>query len=372
MKTLVIGGGMSGLTYGILSAQKGNDTVIFERNSRVGKKIAMTGNGKCNIGNVNSNESCFNTCKTVSSVLKAVPVERYVQFLQSCGIFTFADSEGRMYPLCESSSNVVDCLRKRYADVGGKTVCDADVQSVRRLGNGFEVTCNGSQHLFDKVVVACGSGSGCADVHLAQLVGQQYLTPLFPSLVPLRTVKMDKTLSGLRVKANVRLLSDGECLAQQSGEVQFKEYGLSGICIFNLSATVARRKCKGNFVICLDVVPHLSLQQLQKVLASRTGWQEKSFYGILHNKLGEYVVKHSDGTPQGMAQTAKNLSFAVDRPLDFSMSQVTSGGVSEKFLDENLTLPNGLTVIGEALDVDGICGGNNLYFAAASALYLFR
>src|SRR5699024_8489343 len=99
---------------------------------------------------------------------------------------------------------------------------------------------------------------------------------------------------------------------------------------------------------------------------------EKSFYGILHNKLGEYVVKHSDGTPQGMAQTAKNLSFAVDRPLDFSMSQVTSGGVSEKFLDENLTLPNGLTVIGEALDVDGICGGNNLYFAAASALYLFR
>ena len=120
MKTLVIGGGMAGLTYAIVALKNGIDVTLAERNNRVGKKIAMTGNGKCNIGNANVDKNCFNSSPIVQKVLDEISVEEYVQFLSSCGIYTHTDEMGRMYPLCDSASNVVDCLRHQFAKNGGK------------------------------------------------------------------------------------------------------------------------------------------------------------------------------------------------------------------------------------------------------------
>lgn len=179
MKTLVIGGGMAGLTYAIVALKNGIDVTIAERNNRVGKKIAMTGNGKCNIGNANVNATCFNDSQIAKNVLNEISVSEYVQFLNSCGIYTYTDELGRMYPLCESASNVVDCLRHQFAKNGGKLLTDTNVQNVaikndKYLFDGI---------LYDKIVLACGSGSQATQPTLP-LVKTEWCTKTFPSLVP--------------------------------------------------------------------------------------------------------------------------------------------------------------------------------------------
>lgn len=378
MKVLVIGGGMAGLTYAIIACKNGIDVTVAERNSRVGKKIAMSGNGKCNIGNANVSAACYNKSDIVNKVLAEISVEEYRKFLTSCGIYTYTDSEGRMYPLSDSASNVVDCLRNQLARYGAKLLTDTLITSVEKRGSQYEVNVNGNKQIFDKVVLACGSGSQAERPNVYSIVPADLFAPTVPSLVPVKIHDMPAVLNGLRAKAEARLYCGEMLLGSQSGEVLFKDYGLSGICIFNLSALIARREVqrkKGAYTFSLDVVPNLTQWQLQEILHKRLRLYtaDKLFYGILHNKLGEYVVKRCgllDATE--LANAAKNLTFSFDRLLDWSMSQVTSGGIAQQHVDlANLTLPNGIVTLGEILDVDGICGGNNLFFAAASALSTF-
>ena len=378
MKILVIGGGMAGLTYAIVACKNGLDVTVAERNSRVGKKIAATGNGKCNIGNSRANASCYNGCAVVHRVLEEISVAEYKQFLISCGIYTYTDADGRMYPMSDSAANVVDCLRHQLAKFGGRLWTDTEITAVSKVGNEYQVTVDATCHTFDRVVLACGSGSQAEQPNIANIIPRDVFTPVIPSLVPVKVRNMDGTLNGLRARANVTLYDGSMYLGKESGDVQFKDYGLSGICIFNLSALIARRMVQrktGNYLFSLDVAPHLSQWDLEEILHGRikSGERSKLFYGILHNKLAEHIVKRVGNDDAAiLAQTAKDLQFTFDRLLDWSMSQVTAGGVDDGYLDmDTLMLSNGVVVLGELLNVDGICGGNNLYFAAASALYTF-
>lgn len=380
MKTLVIGGGMAGLTYAVIACKNGQAVTVVERNSRVGKKIAMSGNGKCNIGNVGVNADCYNKSAVVNKVLEAIPVSEYRRYLESAGIYTFEDAEGRLYPLNESASNVVDCLRYQVEKYGGKIICDSEVFSVKPIDKGFEVLINRANYRFGKVVMACGSKSQALETHVDAVVPKEYITPLSPSLTPIKTRTIESVLNGIRVKARVSLLDGTLPIAHEQGEVLFKDYGLSGIAVFNLSAVIARRTVagkRGDYKIVLDLFPKFSQWDLEEILYWRlkSGDEPKRlFYGLLHNKVAEVVLKRCDGVADinKLAYTAKNFTFDFDKLLDYSMSQVTAGGVNERYLNINsLTIPNGVTVLGEALNVDGVCGGNNLYFAAASALYTF-
>jgi len=383
VKTLVIGGGMAGLTYGILCAKNNLDVTICEQNARVGKKLSQTGNGKCNLCNINTYPWCFNKSAVVNAVTQSVSVLEYVEFLRSCGIFTHADSAGRMYPLSDSASNVVDCLRYTYAYYGGKVVTNTRITAVTRTQNGaFSVMDDGGNtENYDRVVLACGSGSSCTAPNLQGIVPQQYFTELAPSLVPVKVENAAKTLDGLRACAKVTLYADGKAVATEKGEVQFKDYGLSGICIFNLSAVIARNAvlgCPHNYVFGVDVAPILEQDDLTNVLQRRLDAgtpNEQLFLGILHNKLAEYVVKRS-GEPvsaKNLARMAKNLQFDFAKLLDYSKSQVTAGGIDDKFVNmRTLALDNGIIALGEVLNMDGLCGGYNLYLAAASAIYAFR
>ena len=288
MKILIVGGGMSGLCYGILCARKGRDVLICEKNARVGKKISVTGNGRCNLGNQNVSERFYNDGAVVKRVLNAVSVAEYLEFLRQCGIITFTDGAGRIYPLCESAPAVAECLRYAYERAGGKTQCNCTVTDVRKQNDGFTANCGGRTLYFDEVVVCCGSGSGC-DSPVVDEGLKKYFTPLVPSLVPVKVKGMDKTLNGIRQKGVVTLYSDGKPVATERGEVQFKEYGLSGICIFNLSAAIARDTVKGkvdDYKFVLDAFPDFSQSRLADVLRARSGWErDKLFYGLLHNSI---------------------------------------------------------------------------------------
>lgn len=376
MKTLVIGGGMSGLCYAIAAARNGVDVTVCEQNARLGRKIAMSGNGKCNIGNINVSTKCYNDSGVVKRVLDKISVKRYVDFLRSCGVYVFADEQGRLYPLSESASGVVDCLRFCLAKVGGKVIVETKASNVRRRGDKFAVCLDGKTTLWDDVIVTCGSKSQ-AECDLSALIDAKYMTELCPSLTPVRVAKIDGMLNGIRNKAVVSLYADGALRGVEKGEILFKDYGLSGICVFNLSAqiardTVAKRKAD-TYRFVVDLVPDLSQNELDEIVKKRfdKGETDKLFVGILKNKLAEYVAKYTkNGSAKQQSIFAKNVPFTFEKLLDYSMSQVTAGGVDENFLDE-LRLPNGVAVLGEALNVDGLCGGNNLFFAAACALSMF-
>lgn len=379
MKILVIGGGMAGLTYAIVACKNGMDVTVAERNARVGKKIAVTGNGKCNIGNANVDASCYNGSPIVRRVLDEISVAEYKQFLLSCGIYTYTDNDGRMYPMSDSAANVVDCLRHQLNKFGATLWPDTEITAVNKVGDVYQVTVGTVTYEFDKVVLACGSGSQAEKPNVSNIIPGEVLTPVAPSLVPVKIRNMDGTLNGLRARANVTLYDGNLYMGKESGEVLFRDYGLSGICIFNLSALIARRTVQrkdGNYVFSVDVVPHVSQWDLQEILHARIkcGERKKLFYGILHNKLAEHIIKRTeaDASASTISHVAKDLRFTFDRLLDWSKSQVTAGGVDDGYLDmDTLSLQNGVVALGELLNVDGVCGGNNLYFAAASALYTF-
>lgn len=379
MKTLVIGGGMAGLTYAVVACKNVYDVTVAERNPRVGKKISMTGNGRCNLGNVRLSPTRYNNCALVKRVLQNVSLDDYKRFLNSCGIYTYADGDGRMYPLSDSASNVVDCLRFQLSKFGGKLLTDSPVTSVSKSGDGFEVNVGGKTLFYDKVVLSCGGKSQSEATNLRGLVPPNALTPLAPSLVPVKVADMDGSLNGIRIRCSVSLYESDALLGREEGELLFRDYGLSGICVFNLSSLIARREVQrksGDYVFVVDAVPRLNELELEEIVYRRlkAGERDKAFYGILHNKLAEYVLRRAgvSASSAHIARTAKNLSFRFERLLDWSMSQVTAGGISENYLDvASLALPNGVVALGEALNVDGVCGGYNLYFAAASALYVF-
>lgn len=379
MNILVIGGGMAGLTYAIVAVKNGHSVTLCERNSRVGKKISMTGNGKCNIGNVKVDAGCYNKSAIAKNVVDEISVNEYRKFLSSCGIYTYSDHEGRLYPLTDNANSVVDCLRHQFAKFGGNLILDTEVTNFVKVGDLYHVTISTEKQSFDRIVLACGNKSQSDPLNIYFLVPADAFTPTAPSLVPVRIRDMDGTLNGLRARAEVSLFDGIVLLGMESGEVQFKDYGLSGICVFNLSAIIARREIqrkKSNYRFVVDVAPYLKIWELEEILYNRlrAGESKELFYGILHNKLAEHVVRNcKDATNASeLAYTAKNLSFEFDKLLDWTKSQVTAGGIDERFVDvKTLQLKNGVVALGEILNVDGLCGGNNLFFAAASALYTF-
>ena len=378
MKVLIIGGGMAGLTYAIMSARQGNKVCVVDGNARVGRKIAMSGNGKCNIGNKNITADCYNDSVVAKHVIGKVSVDRYLDFLQSVGIQTYVDEIGRMYPVTDSASSVVDCLRFEAERLDVETIVACKASCITKTADGYVVTTDNEKLSAEKVVVACGSKSQADETNIEKLVGI-CLTRRVPSLVPIRVSDMDGVLNGVRNRAEVTLYRDGKKVRSESGEVQFKDYGLSGVCVFNLSATIARdmvKEEKHSYKFTIDLLPEIEENRLEQLIQTNVDLGRDPLVGLVKNRVADFVKKRIKTTKNDFALQAarliKNLPFTFEKLLDYSMSQVTAGGVEEKFVSlPSLELANGVVVLGEALNVDGICGGYNLFFAASSALSLF-
>lgn len=373
MLRVIIGGGMSGLVCAIASAKCGYSVTLLEKNLRVGKKISATGNGKCNLYNLNPS-GCYNDNNFVANLLSRYSVEEVKAFFKSIGIFTYEDSNGRGYPITDNANSVVDCLRTTASRLG-VSICYQTALAVDSRPDGtFVVTTDTDKHVCNQVVLACGSGSQAQLPNVSKIVPSTYFTPTSPSLVPIKIVDMPKILNGLRLKTTAQLLQDGNVVQAMQGEVQFKDYGLSGICVMDLSAQIARNTvngCKHNYQIMLDLCPHLTSSQLQQVLSTRIANgvpANQLFYGILHNKMAEFVMSFGKTEVQNIAYHVKNCTFNVEKLLGYELSQVTAGGIQTQLLSPNMQLPNGIYAVGEILNVDGNCGGYNLLFATLSAL----
>ena len=395
MKIAIIGAGASGMAAAVTAAASGKHRVlIFERQSRVGRKLLATGNGRCNLSNRQTHPGHYHGTSPdfVRSALDAFPVDSVLDFFQTLGLYTVTENSGRIYPYSDQANSVVDVLRFALVRPNVELHTGTEIVSIKKSSDGFLLrdSQGGGWHA-DRLIVACGGAAGTK--HGGGLSGYQLLrslghhcTKLYPSLVQLKTEpQLVRGLKGVRANASLKLTLRDAVLATSYGEVQFTEYGVSGPAVFELSRAAATAE---GTVLHLDLLPSYSEDELLSALCIRISrfpalLAEDLLTGILHNRLGRMVVS-SCGVPLNTPLTSLNweqLTDVVERchalelriigNMGMEGAQVTAGGIVTKEFDpatlQSRIVP-GLYAAGEVLDVDGDCGGYNLQWAWSSGL----
>lgn len=396
IKVAVIGGGASGLACAIqimhsIKNHNGVMLTVIEKLPRVGKKILVTGNGRCNLTNMNSAVSGYRGDTAFASfALNEYTPEKNIEFFNKMGLYTRQEEEGRVYPLSNQASSVLDALRFECERLGIETVCDYNVVHLKSVYNGVmqKIIVN-NRDRFDYVVVA--SGGKAAKVHgtdgdsyeLLKMMGHKIIPPA-PALVSLNCDDFTKALKGVRSICKLRLIIDGEKTLENYGEVQFTDYGLSGIPIMQLSRFVSVSP-SNNIYICLDTAPDFSENEIKEYLYTRrdvqVGLCENLLSGIMNKQLCITFLKECQIAPNSkindltdrqldsLAKIIKCWKIKIKTARGFDFAQVTAGGADCSQFDpktmESRICPN-LFCCGEALNIDGDCGGYNLQWAWSS------
>ncbi len=387
-RVLVIGGGAAGLTAAIAAARQGATVTVLEAGARVGRKILASGNGRCNLDNADAAPDAYNQPEFVEPVLRAHTCDDIRAFFAELGLLTYADDEGRIYPATNVANSVLDVLRLECARLGVEERCDFEVArvSVSRGEDGGAVpvgadsvevfSADGARVVADAVLVATGGGSAL----LATLGHGRVATT--PVLGPIKTdPRWVRRLSGIRVRCAASLLDEaGEAVATERGELLFRDYGVSGIMVFDLSRSLDRGR-----VLSIDFFPDAALAELEATLTRRgetLGHRtaETFFDGMLHHAVGLVVLAAAglNGATPGaelpageLAALLKDFRLEVTGGPDAKQAQVTRGGAPVAEFDPvtlESRLAPGVFAAGEVLDVDGRCGGFNLHWAWASGL----
>ena len=408
MNIAIIGGGASGMIAAINAADAGAEVTIFEHMPRMGRKLLLTGSGKCNISNADMDISHFHSghIKPASAVLEKYPRESTLAFFEKLGLYV-KDKDGYIYPYCESASAVVDVLRFAIRDRGIDVHTDVNIKKIekmkqsndRNLEGMFVVVTDRASLSFDRVIICCGSnanrntGSDGSGYKFAQSFGHRLIEPL-PALTYLNCEEdFYPSLAGIRTMCRVSLFSrddkkDSQLLGKEYGQLQFTKKGISGICVFNLSHLAVKKLHSGERVIgMLDLLPDVSWDRINDFLKERieciaTRPVEELFIGLLAKPLGICICKRcninlkalcsdlTDDNILDLCKMIKDFETVVTSSGDYESAQVVQGGVSLVEIKDNLEsrLVSGLYFAGEILDVHGDCGGYNLQWAASSGM----
>lgn len=362
----VIGGGAGGLCAAIAAGRAGADVVIFEQANRVGKKLLKTGNGRCNLSNMEVTPDDYNHPDFVEPTLREYFCEELLDFFGSLGLWTVTDEEGRVYPRSDTAASVLDVLRLECEEMEVGERCSMEITGIAPQGHGFYLTARTGETFFvDRVIVATGGGTS-----LLRPLGHK-MVPFSPILCPLKTdAESIRGLTGLRCTCRAELIRRGKSVYAEDGEILFRDFGVSGILALNLS----RYALPGD-TLSLDLLPELSFDDLKTRLQQqrmRRGFDADLFTGIFHRRLGEAIARRAKSDdPAELARIIKDYRLSVLGPGDTQHAQVTRGGADIAEFDpetmESRRVP-GLYAVGEALDIDGACGGYNLHWAFASGL----
>jgi len=375
---IIIGAGAAGLmcAAALYNADSSLRVLVLEKNSKPGRKLLATGNGRCNYTNRNVTSSCYNTDDNakLTKILHAFGPAKITSFFENnLGIITDYKND-LAYPITYQSKTVADALASAS---NARFEYDTEVKSVVR--EGMNVIVNGVYTAL-YVVFACGgvslpdSGSdGSLYPVLKGMAGSDSFERLIPSLVPLKSSDKDlRKLSGIRQECIVKM--DGR---EERGEILFTDYGISGICVMQLSGYYNRSLTSGKPVkyLTVDLIPSMDLKTKKKVigdLLNRFNDRDKAsaISGLIKKPIAEVAVARSDGTPNGIASVIHDFRINLTGSLGFENAQVTSGGLKLSAVTDGLELKKcpGIFVCGETLNVDGLCGGYNLHWAWASAM----
>ena len=386
----IIGAGASGMAAALAAAENPEvQVVLMERQARVGRKLAATGNGRCNLTNLHAMESGYHgEDKFWERALADFTVEDTMNWFRGLGLYTVAEDSGRVYPYSDQANSVVDVLRFALEKSNIRLLTGFEVVKAKGSGNGFRIESADEEIFCDKLIVACGGlagtklGGSMSGYKLLRGFGHK-CTKLRPTLVQLRSGWSGCTaLKGVRANCHAAIFRDGLLHSESTGELQFTEFGLSGPVMFEIS----RDACQGSgeWVCRLDFLPHMEKEELrQELLRRRMGnWNvEELLTGILHNRLGRVLSQSagirgnrkitdlSDDELDAVCDAVKNLEVSLTEPMGMDAAQVTAGGIVTAEFDpatmESRLVP-GLYACGEVLDVDGDCGGYNLQWAWSS------
>jgi len=376
---IIVGGGAAGLACATRLNKSGKNlrVCLIDAGDRFGKKLAATGNGQGNVSNVEMTAEHYHG-GNVALVEKIACANAYAGTeLFNC-LFT-ADDKGRIYPAGKQASALVDDLLNSIKNPSLALMSmGRKVEKINKTAKGFEIPFSGGIVDKSEYLVLCTGGKAQkqfktdgSSYSLATAFGHT-LTPLFPSLVQLKTeTAYIKTLKGIRADCVVSVIYGGKTLKEVRGDVIFTDYGLSGNAIFSVSSYVADKQ---GATLSLEFLPDFSAEEVEKsVVAHKEAGYETGelLSGTLHNQIGRAVIRRAGSdNPSKIVQTLKNFTLSVLGTLGYDYAQVTKGGINMEEVTENLEskLVKNLFFAGEILDVDGDCGGYNLQWAFTSGM----
>lgn len=402
---IVLGGGAAGMMAAIQAktAAPKADILILEKNPRLGKKLLMTGNGRCNLSNLQADSSYYHGSdkNAIQQVLQQFPPKETIDFFAGLGLFCRAEDDCRIYPRNGQASSVLDCLRLNIAHLGIESIYETVVSKVSRQDDGFLLESKTAAWHGTALIISGGgkaaakTGSDGSALALLTALGQP-CTEVFPALGPISVSEaFMPALKGVRAAGKVTLLLDDKPYSSEEGEIQFTEQALSGICVFDLSREVnefftlhsVAGKSYQSIALSLDLLPDITaaqlLGQLQTLQESHGHLDLQHFLaGLLHKRIAAQLLKSctalplntpaSELSPQMLDKLCcaiKDWRFTPTNAGSFATAQATAGGALLSGFElsslQSKLLP-GLFAAGEVLDVDGRCGGFNLQWAWSS------
>lgn len=378
----------------ITAAEEGADVTLLEAGERVGKKLLATGNGKCNLSNLNLSEKDYygSDPRWIRAALEKFGPEETICFFQKLGLM-IKSKNGYLYPLGEQASLVQDVLRYALEERKIKLWNSCRVHRlVPEKSGAVSVWGDSLKEVFDSVILACGgraapkTGSDGSGYLLAEKLGHR-IVPVVPGLVQLRCREnCFKAVAGVRSEGTVVLFQNGRPAAEEQGEIQFTDYGISGIPVFQISRQVNYILSEQKEVTLeLRLLPEESFASLEQLCHDRDALPkgrtvEQYFTGMLNKKLMLLFIRLAGLSPSQPVEQAdrdrlrqvfslcRKWRIHVSASNGFDNAQVCAGGVDTSEITENMEsrIVPGLFFAGEIMDVDGRCGGYNLQWAWTS------
>jgi hypothetical protein len=395
-KLIIIGAGASGLVAAIISARAGKNVTLLEQNSKIGKKILASGNGKCNISNkyITLNRYHSHTLSFVKEVLKGYPYEVVETFFTSIGLPLVEGKKGKVFPMSEQASTVVEMLEYEAKRLGVKIVCECTATSIDKKGSTFTIETSQGTQTSTHLLIASGSvaapqlGGSNAGYAFATKMGHS-LIKRHPSLVQLCSEETwVKGCAGVKVAGLAKLYANGEYITEKEGDLLFTNYGISGLAILDLSREISVRLASFDYCeLSLDLLPKLSKEKLTNLLLARvTKESEKPLslwlQGVINKKLIPIILEQSKCKVRTedalnrkeinkLVHTIKNLKLSITDTKGFKGAEVSTGGIDTTEVNPQTMeskLVSNLFFTGEILDVDGDRGGFNFHFAWVTGL----
>lgn len=393
-KIAVIGGGPAGMMGAIYGAMNGASVTLFEKNDRLGKKLAITGKGRCNVTNdCDNNEFLKNVIsnpKFLYASISNFDTSDTKAFFENAGVPLKTERGRRVFPVSDSAHDIVSALKKTLVEYG----CTVKNEKVKDIltenGKVTGIKTSRGEYFFDAVIVATGgasytaTGSDGDGFRFARSLGIE-LTPLVPSLVPLETVEDVSEIMGLSLKnvvLKIRNNQTGKIVFEELGEMLFTHFGLSGPLVLSASCHMQKME-RGKYSAIIDFKPALDIKTLDnRVLSDFSKALNKDFInslgGLLPAKIVPYIVKKTGILPTTkvnaitkeqrtlLVDTLKGLTLEIKCFRHLNEAIITQGGIKTSEINPSTMESKkikGLYFAGEVIDVDAYTGGYNLQIA---------
>jgi len=393
---IIIGAGAAGLCAAIVSARAGKSVLLLEQNNKIGKKILVSGNGKCNITNkyIDLNRFHSQNPDFVAEVLEGYDFAVVEKFFTSLGLVLIEDKEGKMFPMSLQASSVVSHLEYEAKKLGVEILCDCAVTDIEKKSNIFTVKTSQGTKTATQLVLASGSpaapqlGGSNSGYALATKM-EHTLIRRHPSLVQLCSEESwVKACAGVKVAGLAKLYANGEYITEKKGDLLFTNYGISGLAILDLSREVSTRLANYDYCeLSLDLMPELSKEKLTNILLTRVQKESEKpialwLEGVINKKLISIILEQSKSRVKiekelnrkeinKLVHAIKNLKLSINDTKGFKGAEVATGGIDTNEINpqtmESKLVPN-LFFAGEILDVDGDRGGFNFHWAWVNGL----